>query len=186
VRAIKPGLARLLTSSNADVPIDQILGVGAFEAGAFLESGSRFSGGNTPRHDDAALSSVGLREERPRDLERLSKLALHLVAEAADTGTCFRMKPDSKASRQRSAAMSCKSVATCDLMVNFGGKKKRSWKNAVNAAAREFVITAAISIRKRLRVRISRLASPEDGCQQPATLLKPSGSAVSSNRRSQR
>ncbi|WP_311134204.1 GTP-binding protein [Synechococcus sp. CS-603] len=89
VRAINP-MARLLTSSNADVPIDQILGVGAFELERALSLDPGFLVDEHAHEHDDAVSSVAFVEERPMDLERLSKWLSDLVAERGPD--LFRMK----------------------------------------------------------------------------------------------
>jgi G3E family GTPase len=89
VRAINP-LARLLTARNADVPMQELLGVEAFELERALSLDPGFL---TEEHDhqhDDAVGSLALVEERPLDLERLGGWLSKLVAERGPD--VFRMK----------------------------------------------------------------------------------------------
>ncbi len=89
VRLINP-MARLLTSHMADVPMDQILGVGAFELERALSLDPGFLAEEHDHEHDAAVSSVALVEERPMDLEKLGRWISDLVGSRGPD--LFRMK----------------------------------------------------------------------------------------------
>jgi G3E family GTPase len=89
VRAINP-MARLLTSRNADVPIQELLGVEAFELERALSLDPGFLVDEHAHEHDDAVGSVALVEERPMDLEKLGRWLSDLVAERGPD--LFRMK----------------------------------------------------------------------------------------------
>jgi G3E family GTPase len=89
VRAINP-VARLLTSTNAEVPMQQILGVEAFELERALSLDPGFLAEEHHHEHDDAVGSLALVEERPMDLDRLGSWLSGLVAERGPD--LFRMK----------------------------------------------------------------------------------------------
>ena len=89
VRAINP-VARLLTSEKAAVPMEQILGVEAFELGRALSLDPDFLVGEHAHEHDDAVGSLALVAERPMDLEKLGGWLAGLVAERGPD--LFRMK----------------------------------------------------------------------------------------------
>jgi G3E family GTPase len=89
VRAINP-VARLLTSHNADVPMQELLGVQAFELERALSLDPGFLAEEHAHEHDDAVGSVALVEERPMDLEKLGRWLSDLVAERGPD--LFRMK----------------------------------------------------------------------------------------------
>ncbi len=89
VRAMNP-VARLLTSANADVPMQQILGVEAFELKRALSLDPGFLVEEHDHEHDDAVGSVALVEERPMDLEKLGRWISHLVSTRGPD--LFRMK----------------------------------------------------------------------------------------------
>jgi len=89
VRAINP-VARLLTSTNAEVPMQQILGVEAFELERALSLDPGFLAEEHDHEHDDAVGSLALVEERPMDLDRLGGWLSGLVAERGPD--LFRMK----------------------------------------------------------------------------------------------
>jgi G3E family GTPase len=89
IRAINP-VARLLTTSGADVPMDQILGVEAFELERALSLDPGFLLEEHAHEHDDAVGSLALVEERPMDLDRLGSWLSDLVAERGPD--LFRMK----------------------------------------------------------------------------------------------
>ncbi|MEX1317272.1 MAG: GTP-binding protein [Synechococcaceae cyanobacterium] len=89
VRAINP-VARLLTSTNADVPMHQILGVEAFELQRALSLDPGFLAEEHDHEHDDAVGSLALVEERPMDLDKLGSWLSDLVAERGPD--LFRMK----------------------------------------------------------------------------------------------
>ncbi len=89
VRAINP-MARLLTTRNADAPIDQLLGVGAFELERALSLDPGFLAEEHAHEHDDAVGSVAFVEERPMDLDKLGTWLSDLVAERGPD--LFRMK----------------------------------------------------------------------------------------------
>jgi len=89
VRAINP-VARLLTSANADVPMQQILGVEAFELERVLGLDPGFLAEEHDHQHDDAVGSVALVEERPMDLEKLGRWISDLVSTRGPD--LFRMK----------------------------------------------------------------------------------------------
>jgi G3E family GTPase len=89
VRAINP-VARLLTSHKADVPIQELLGVEAFELERALSLDPGFLAEEHAHEHDDAVGSVALVEERPMDLEKLGRWLSDLVAERGPD--LFRMK----------------------------------------------------------------------------------------------
>lgn len=89
IRAINP-VARLLTTSGADVPMDQILGVEAFELDRALSLDPGFLLEEHAHEHDDAVGSLALVEERPMDLDRLGSWLSDLVAERGPD--LFRMK----------------------------------------------------------------------------------------------
>ena len=89
VRAMNP-VARLLTSANADVPMQQILGVEAFELKRALSLDPGFLVEEHDHEHDDAVGSVALVEERPMDLEKLGRWISDLVSTRGPD--LFRMK----------------------------------------------------------------------------------------------
>ncbi len=89
VRAINP-VARLLTTQKADVPMEQILGVGAFELERALSLDPGFLAEEHEHGHDDAVGSVALVEERPMDLEQLGSWFSELVSTRGPD--LFRMK----------------------------------------------------------------------------------------------
>ena len=89
VRAINP-IARLLTSTRADVPMQQILGVEAFELERALSLDPGFLVDDHDHDHDDAVGSLALVEERPMDLDKLGSWLSDLVAERGPD--LFRMK----------------------------------------------------------------------------------------------
>jgi G3E family GTPase len=89
VRTINP-MARLLTSHMADVPMDQILGVEAFELERALSLDPGFLAEEHEHEHDDAVGSVALVEERPMDLEKLGRWISDLVSNRGPD--LFRMK----------------------------------------------------------------------------------------------
>jgi G3E family GTPase len=89
VRAINP-VARLLTSHKADVPIQELLGVEAFELERALSLDPGFLAEEHAHEHDDAVGSVALVEDRPMDLEKLGRWLSDLVAERGPD--LFRMK----------------------------------------------------------------------------------------------
>ena len=89
VRAINP-MARLLTSTRADVPMQQILGVEAFELERALSLDPGFLADDHDHDHDDAVGSLALVEERPMDLDKLGSWLSDLVAERGPD--LFRMK----------------------------------------------------------------------------------------------
>ncbi len=89
IRAINP-VARLLTTSGADVPMDQILGVEAFELERALSLDPGFLLEEHAHEHDDAVGSLALVEEQPMDLDRLGSWLSDLVAERGPD--LFRMK----------------------------------------------------------------------------------------------
>ncbi|PZV05027.1 MAG: cobalamin biosynthesis protein CobW [Cyanobium sp.] len=89
VRAINP-MARLLTTCNADAPIDQLLGVGAFELERALSLDPGFLIEEHAHEHDDAVGSVAFVEERPMSLDKLGSWLSDLVAERGPD--LFRMK----------------------------------------------------------------------------------------------
>lgn len=89
VRAINP-VARLLTSQNAAVPMQALLGVEAFELERALSLDPGFLAEEHDHEHDASIGSVALVEERPMDLEKLGRWLANLVAERGPD--LFRMK----------------------------------------------------------------------------------------------
>ncbi len=89
IRAINP-VARLLTTSGADVPMDQILGVEAFELERALSLDQGFLLEEHAHEHDDAVGSLALVEEQPMDLDRLGSWLSDLVAERGPD--LFRMK----------------------------------------------------------------------------------------------
>jgi G3E family GTPase len=89
VRAINPG-ARLLTCEKADVPMQQLLGVEAFELERALSLDPGFLAEEHDHEHDAAVGALALVEDRPMDLEKLGCWLSDLVAERGPD--LFRMK----------------------------------------------------------------------------------------------
>ena len=89
VRAINP-VARLITSENADVPMQELLGVEAFELERALSLDPGFLAEEHAHEHDDAVGSVALVDERPMDLEKLGLWLSDLVAERGPD--LFRMK----------------------------------------------------------------------------------------------
>jgi G3E family GTPase len=89
VRAINP-VARLLTSHKADVPMQELLGVEAFELERALSLDPGFLAEEHAHEHDDAVGSVALVEDRPMDLEKLGGWLSDLVAERGPD--LFRMK----------------------------------------------------------------------------------------------
>ena len=89
VRSINP-VARLLHSRNADVPMQELLGVGAFELERALSLDPGFLAEEHDHEHDEAVTSLALVEERPMDLEKLGRWLADLVAERGPD--LFRMK----------------------------------------------------------------------------------------------
>jgi G3E family GTPase len=89
VRAINP-VARLLTSHNADVPMQELLGVEAFELERALSLDPGFLVDEHAHEHDDAVGSVALVEERPMDLDKLGRWLSDLVAKRG--ADLFRMK----------------------------------------------------------------------------------------------
>ncbi|MFO8238458.1 MAG: GTP-binding protein [Prochlorococcaceae cyanobacterium] len=89
VRAINP-MARLLTSTRADVPMRQILGVEAFELERALSLDPGFLADDHDHEHDEAVGSLALVDERPMDLDKLGRWLSDLVAERGPD--LFRMK----------------------------------------------------------------------------------------------
>jgi G3E family GTPase len=89
IRAINP-LARLLRTTGADVPMDQILGVEAFELERALGLDPGFLLEEHAHEHDDAVGSLALVEERPMDLDRLGSWLSDLVAKRGPD--LFRMK----------------------------------------------------------------------------------------------
>ncbi|MFM7548583.1 MAG: CobW family GTP-binding protein [Cyanobacteriota bacterium] len=89
VRAINP-MARLLTSCNADVPMQELLGVEAFALERALSLDPGFLAEEHNHEHDDAVGSLALVEERPMDLDKLGSWLSQLVAERGPD--LFRMK----------------------------------------------------------------------------------------------
>ena len=89
VRAINP-VARLLTSHNADVPMQELLGVQAFELERALSLDPGFLVDEHANEHEDAVGSVALVEERPMDMEKLGSWILELVSSRGPD--LFRMK----------------------------------------------------------------------------------------------
>ena len=89
VRAINP-VARLLTSEKADVPMQELLGVEAFELERALSLDPGFLVEEHDHEHDDAVGSLALVEERPMDLEKLGGWISDLVASRGPD--LFRMK----------------------------------------------------------------------------------------------
>ncbi|MDP5123737.1 MAG: GTP-binding protein, partial [Cyanobium sp. MAG_04] len=89
VRAINP-VARLLTSHNADVPMQELLGVQAFELERALSLDPGFLVDEHAHEHDDAVGSVALVEERPMDMEKLGSWISELVSSRGPE--LFRMK----------------------------------------------------------------------------------------------
>ena len=89
VRAINP-VARLLTSRNADVPMEELLGVEAFALERALSLDPGFLAEEHDHAHDDAIGSLALVEERPMDLDKLGGWLADLVAERGPD--LFRMK----------------------------------------------------------------------------------------------
>ncbi len=89
VRAINP-MARMLSTSNSNVPMDQILGVEAFELERALSLDPGFLVDEHEHEHDAAVGSIAFVEDRPMDLEKLGNWISDLVAERGPD--LFRMK----------------------------------------------------------------------------------------------
>jgi G3E family GTPase len=89
VRAINP-VARLLNSRNADVPMQELLGVEAFELERALSLDPGFLSEEHAHEHDDAVGSVALVEERPMDLEKLGSWISDLVSSRGPD--LFRMK----------------------------------------------------------------------------------------------
>jgi G3E family GTPase len=89
VRAINP-MARLLTSTRADVPMRQILGVEAFELERALSLDPGFLADDHDHEHDEAVGSMALVDERPMDLDKMGRWLSDLVAERGPD--LFRMK----------------------------------------------------------------------------------------------
>jgi G3E family GTPase len=89
VRAINP-VARLLTSCNADVPMQELLGVEAFALERALSLDPGFLAEEHDHEHDDAVGSLALVEERPMDLDKLGSWLSQLVAERGPD--LFRMK----------------------------------------------------------------------------------------------
>jgi G3E family GTPase len=89
VRAINP-VARLLTSEKADVPMQELLGVEAFELERALSLDPGFLAEEHDHEHDDAVGSLALVEDRPMDLEKLGSWISDLVANRGPD--LFRMK----------------------------------------------------------------------------------------------
>ncbi len=89
VRAINP-VARLLTSCNADVPMQELLGVEAFELERALSLDPGFLAEEHDHGHDDAVGALALVEERPMDLDKLGSWLSQLVADRGPD--LFRMK----------------------------------------------------------------------------------------------
>jgi G3E family GTPase len=89
VRAINP-VARMLTSHNADVPMQELLGVEAFQLERALTLDPGFLAEEHAHEHDTAVGSVALVEERPMDREKLESWLSDLVARRGPD--LFRMK----------------------------------------------------------------------------------------------
>jgi G3E family GTPase len=89
VRAINP-VARLLTSHKADVPMQELLGVQAFELERALSLDPGFLAEEHAHEHDDAVGSVALVEERPMDMEKLGSWISELVSSRGPD--LFRMK----------------------------------------------------------------------------------------------
>jgi G3E family GTPase len=89
VRALNP-VARLLTSQNADVPIQELLGVEAFELERALSLDPGFLAEEHDHEHDDAVGSLALVEEQPMDLDKLGGWLADLVADRGPD--LFRMK----------------------------------------------------------------------------------------------
>jgi G3E family GTPase len=89
VRAINP-VARLLSAHKADVPMDQVLGVEAFELERALSLDPGFLAEAHDHEHDDAVGSVALAEDRPMDLDRLGSWISGLVSTRGPD--LFRMK----------------------------------------------------------------------------------------------
>jgi G3E family GTPase len=89
VRAINP-VARLLTSCNADVPMQELLGVEAFELERALSLDPGFLAEEHDHGHDDAVGALALVEERPMDLDKLGSWLSQLVADRGPE--LFRMK----------------------------------------------------------------------------------------------
>jgi G3E family GTPase len=89
VRAINP-VARLLTSEKADVPMQELLGVEAFELERALSLDPGFLAEEHDHEHDDAVGSLALVEERPMDIEKLGRWISDLVASRGPD--LFRMK----------------------------------------------------------------------------------------------
>jgi G3E family GTPase len=89
VRASNP-VARLITSGNAEVPMQELLGVEAFELERALSLDPGFLAEEHAHEHDNAVGSVALVDERPMDLEKLGCWLSDLVAERGPD--LFRMK----------------------------------------------------------------------------------------------
>ncbi|MFN9630164.1 MAG: CobW family GTP-binding protein [Cyanobacteriota bacterium] len=89
VRALNP-VARLLTSQNADVPIQELLGVEAFELERALNLDPGFLAEEHDHEHDDAVGSLALVQEQPMDLNKLGGWLADLVADRGPD--LFRMK----------------------------------------------------------------------------------------------
>jgi G3E family GTPase len=89
VRAINP-VARLLTSHNAEVPMQELLGVQAFELERALSLDPGFLVDEHAHEHDDAVGSLALVEERPMDLDKLGSWISDLVSSRGPD--LFRMK----------------------------------------------------------------------------------------------
>jgi G3E family GTPase len=83
-------VARLLTSHNADVPMQELLGVEAFELERALSLDPGFLVDEHAHEHDDAVGSVALVEERPMDMEKLGSWISELVSSRGPD--LFRMK----------------------------------------------------------------------------------------------
>ena len=83
-------VARLLTSHNADVPMQELLGVQAFELERALSLDPGFLVDEHAHEHDDAVGSVALVEERPMDMEKLGSWISELVSSRGPD--LFRMK----------------------------------------------------------------------------------------------
>ncbi len=108
VRAINP-VARLLTSEKAEVPMQELLGVEAFELERALSLDPGFLAEEHDHEHDDAVGSLALVEERPMDLEKLGTWISDLVASRGPD--LFRMKGIIQLAGKASAT--CCSRCTC-------------------------------------------------------------------------
>jgi G3E family GTPase len=84
------GVARIVRTRNAVVPLEEVLGVAAFDLGRTLDMDTEFLNADGEHQHDASVTSVGIRAEGALSLERCNAW---LGALLRDRGTdIFRSK----------------------------------------------------------------------------------------------